>query len=141
MGPYLSWAVILALAGVVAWYYTKDTQHRHGKHHHTTAATVTTTTSATTTAADQASKKSKRRNKKAATAATKPQQQPQQAVKMTKSTTVAVEEQSDSDEPDQEISNREFAAQLSKARTGAPLTTGSDSKKTQKSKAPAPSLK
>lgn len=120
MNPYISWALVLVVAGSLGWYYT-NVPHPKAK---TAAKTLTEKVESV-----QETKKPKRKAKKTSSAppapAAKPKEKP--SVKATAPVAEKVEEDD----------NKEFARQLAAAREGVtPASKGKASGKEKPAKEP-----
>lgn len=123
MGPYLSWALLLAVVAVLGRYYTKDkypaSKHKGAGDRH---------------AFDSSPKKAKRRQKRAAAGpppattnrlptATSNEPTPAAAAAAAATSASEADVEEDSDDAGDDMSNNDFARQFSMTRKGTDLTT------------------
>lgn len=115
MNPYLSWAILLVVAGGLGWYYTNGSAPK-------TKTAVRTAVEKTEAAVAPPKKQKARKPKPSEPAATKPE------VKTVVSAPTTEDEQ-----PDEDVDRKEMARRLAAMKNGTPLSV-TPSTKSQKKK-------
>lgn len=121
MNPYLSWALLLVVAGGLGWYYTNGQAPK--------AKTAVRTAVEKTEAVVAPAKKQKARKPKAAEPAKKPE------VK-----TVVSPPTSDEEQPDEDVDHKEMARRMAAMKNGTPMPAAPSAKSQKKKQKKAAQL-
>ncbi|KAL2006052.1 hypothetical protein VTN00DRAFT_9706 [Thermoascus crustaceus] len=128
MNPYLSWAIVLVVAGSLGWYYN-NTPNIKGKAAIKPAVKPAVEKSENTQSAKKQKQKTKKTPKPSSAPVSKPEEKP-----------VAQAASQDADKPEEDIDNKEFARRFAAVKTGvSPSPNRKDDKKEKRAKKAAAS--